>query len=899
MEPRHDLQSQCSASCSCGDRYEDDEGEITSPRFPENYANNLNCSYLIVVPQGSRLELSFDSENFELESHDTCKYDNLTLYEGNSTSSPVLGGPWCGTIAPGNYSVASSALVMFRTDWSSTGKGFRLRYRISHCGGNLTAERGTFSLQSTMVDRESGTSRCTWHIYAPEGRVVELRLLLEPDQRPSHGTDCADAFVASHVSVLDGDSETASPIAVFCGLHGGPDTFKSTGRAMTVVLVVNPMYMTGSGFRASYRTTLGEKQGCGGTLLQASGVLAPPSRDSSGSYPGGPLNCLWTLVARSGYGLELNITALSLGNETLPCNSASANMLEVWDSLDEHREPLMRLCGQRRPEAPLRSAGNTLLVRFVTDAEGEGPGFGAAFRELPPLCGGSVNVSGDSWQTLESPGFPNPSPANVRCLWVLRAQERVPVSEPVQVFDSDEAFRDLTIRLKEMYLPCEDGAYLALITTMKTLESLGFPNPAPANVRCLWVLRAQERVPVSEPVQVFDSDEAFRDLTIRLKEMYLPCEDGAYLALITTMKYFPSAPVRLCGHSVPQEWLKPHASASRVQLLLDTGRRGGQAKLKLEYGSMADANLTYSQRSGVIHNVDYPSWTTITHPTVLTISPVNTTATSAIALYFVHFHVGNPVNSSCPDVFMQVRDGGSSSRVLAHVCGDINPSPVFSTGNQLSVVVKNTASPHAMGGWAVRFLMVYYTSPEGAPAGCGGNVTANEGALSSPGYPSTFAQRRTCVWFVTGRARAALQLSFAAFAFNSTAANCESNYLEVYNGHQDTADAKITRLCGQDMPATLQSSGSQLLVKMVTNDQNSGVGFYARFKVQNDGINRAHRSIVCCGATKAIISVWYDGSIVMVIGTTKARGLSISSSRNLAAKLTRRFVVTQACSAGR
>ncbi|XP_037517650.1 cubilin [Rhipicephalus sanguineus] len=750
---------------ACGDRYEEDEGEITSPRFPENYANNLNCSYLIVVPQGSHLELSFDSDNFELENHDTCKYDNLTLYAGNSTSSPVLGGPWCGVDAPGNYSVASSVLVMFRTDWSSSGKGFRLRYRISHCGGNLTAERGTFSLLPTMVDSDSGTSRCIWHIYAPEGRAVELRLQLGPDQHATHGTDCADAFVASHVRVLDGDSDLAPPIAVFCGRHGGPDTFKSTGRTMTVVLVVNQMYLVGTGFRASYRSTLGEKQGCGGTFRQESGALAPPSRDSSGSYPGGPLNCLWTIIARSGYGLELNVTALNLGSGTLPCNAASANMLEVWDSLDEHQEPLMRLCGQRPPEAPLRSAGNTLLVRFVTKAKGEGPGFAAAFKELPPLCGGSVNVSGDSWQTLQSPGY---------------------------------------------------------------------PNAAPANVRCLWVLRAQEPVIPSGAVQVFDTDDAFRDVTIRLKEMRLPCEDGAYLALITTQKYLQLPPVRLCGQSVPQEWLKPHASASRVQLLLDTGRRGGQAKLKLEYGSMADANLTYTQPSGVVHNVDYPGWTTITHPTMLTIAPVNATATSAIALYFVHFNVGNPVNGSCPIVFMQVRDGGASSRVLAHVCGDINPTPVFSTGSQLSVVVKNTATSHAMGGWAVRFFMVYYSSPAGAPAGCGGNVTANEGALSSPGYPTTFAQHQTCAWFVTGRARATLQLSFVAFAFNSTAADCDSNYLEVYNGHRDTPDAKITRLCGQDMPATLQSSGSQLLVKMTTNEKNTGVGFYARFKVQHD-----------------------------------------------------------------
>ncbi|XP_077483788.1 cubilin-like [Amblyomma americanum] len=757
-------------SKGCGDWYEDDEGVITSPRFPENYADNLNCSYLIVVPEGSHVELNFDQGNFELENDDSCKYDNLTIYEGNSTSSPVLGGPWCGTTgAPGNYSVASSVLLMFRTDSSSAGKGFRLWYRISRCGGNLTAESGTFSLLSSVAEA-GGQSRCTWRIHVAEGRAVELRLALAAEQHAVHYADCADAFVASHVQVLDGDSEDAPPIALFCGRHGGPDTFKSTGNSMAVVLAVNTMYLVGGGFRAFYRSTLCVNQGCGGTLRTESGTLAPPSRDSSGSYPGGPLNCLWTLVSRSGYGLELNVTALSLGSGTLPCTAGSTDFLEVWDSLDEQQEPLMRLCGQRPPEAPLRSAGNTLLVHLVTKATGGGPGFAAAFRELPPLCGGSVNVSGDAWQTLESPGFPKAAPANVRCLWVLRAQ-----------------------------------------------ESVG---------------RSQGRL--------LDGEGAFRDVTIRLKEMSLPCEDGAYLALITDQMYLQQPPVRLCGHSVPQEWLKPHASASRVQLLLDTGRRGGQAKLKLEYGAMQDANLTYSQPSGVIHNVDYPGWTTIDdYPTVLTIATVNTSSTSALALYFVRFNVGDTLNNSCQNAYMQVRDGGATSRVLAHVCGDVNPSPVFSTGNRLSVIVKNASAGRVIGAWSVRYIMVYFTSPEGAPAGCGGNVTASEGALSSPGFPATFAQRRTCTWFVTGRARATLQLSFVAFAFNSSAAACEANYLEVYDGHRDSPDAKITRLCGQDMPATLQSTGSQLMVRMVTNEKNAGVGFYARFKVQDED-QRAH-----------------------------------------------------------
>ena len=43
----------------CGQtEYQEDEGEITSPGYPGNYGNNLNCIYNIRVPAGTDVEVT-------------------------------------------------------------------------------------------------------------------------------------------------------------------------------------------------------------------------------------------------------------------------------------------------------------------------------------------------------------------------------------------------------------------------------------------------------------------------------------------------------------------------------------------------------------------------------------------------------------------------------------------------------------------------------------------------------------------------------------------------------------------------------------------------------------------------------------------------------------------------
>ena len=60
----------CVGIPGCGGLLTSNTGQFSSPQHPETYANNLDCEWLIRVPQGDRIELDFLS--FDVERPRTC-----------------------------------------------------------------------------------------------------------------------------------------------------------------------------------------------------------------------------------------------------------------------------------------------------------------------------------------------------------------------------------------------------------------------------------------------------------------------------------------------------------------------------------------------------------------------------------------------------------------------------------------------------------------------------------------------------------------------------------------------------------------------------------------------------------------------------------------------------------
>ena len=108
------------SECACSGN-----GVITSPGFPQNYANNLDLTWLIQVPPGQLIEIVFVS--FETE-NSVFNYDSLSLYDGDSNTAPKIGEYSGSSIPPSFISSTNAAFIHFQSDGSVTRPGFKLEY---------------------------------------------------------------------------------------------------------------------------------------------------------------------------------------------------------------------------------------------------------------------------------------------------------------------------------------------------------------------------------------------------------------------------------------------------------------------------------------------------------------------------------------------------------------------------------------------------------------------------------------------------------------------------------------------------------------------------------------------------------------------------------------------------
>lgn len=119
------LQSQ---GFKCGGILSASAGNISSPNFPGLYPYNIDCSWLIVVAEGSSILLTF--HHFELEYHNSCAYDYIKIYNGVPEDEGNLLGTFCGDVCPPQFTSSWNVMsIIFHSDRHVASKGFSVGYR--------------------------------------------------------------------------------------------------------------------------------------------------------------------------------------------------------------------------------------------------------------------------------------------------------------------------------------------------------------------------------------------------------------------------------------------------------------------------------------------------------------------------------------------------------------------------------------------------------------------------------------------------------------------------------------------------------------------------------------------------------------------------------------------------
>lgn len=140
----------------------DPSGSIRSPNFPESYPSRKSCVWHFTATEGHRVRLVcccndnqvwsclltliyfprvvvyvilnevfhiFQRfEEFELEPHQQCAYDNIEIFDGEDKNAMTL-GKFCGSRIPSPLTTSSNEMFMeFYSDASVQRRGFRATY---------------------------------------------------------------------------------------------------------------------------------------------------------------------------------------------------------------------------------------------------------------------------------------------------------------------------------------------------------------------------------------------------------------------------------------------------------------------------------------------------------------------------------------------------------------------------------------------------------------------------------------------------------------------------------------------------------------------------------------------------------------------------------------------------
>nr|KAG5698141.1 hypothetical protein BaRGS_001736 [Batillaria attramentaria] len=117
----------------CGDRsLTGTGGMISSPNFPNDYDNYLDCEWLITVDPGYVVQVN--SPVYSFEQSPDCMYDSIQIINGDTLWSARIVAPFCGsnddpvqgddTVIKVVNSLTNQMLIKFVTNWNVTSTGF-------------------------------------------------------------------------------------------------------------------------------------------------------------------------------------------------------------------------------------------------------------------------------------------------------------------------------------------------------------------------------------------------------------------------------------------------------------------------------------------------------------------------------------------------------------------------------------------------------------------------------------------------------------------------------------------------------------------------------------------------------------------------------------------------------
>ncbi|XP_076233982.1 tolloid-like protein 1 tolkin [Calliopsis andreniformis] len=668
-----------------------------------------------------------------------------------------------------------------------------LLYKCHKCGRTFQENSGSFGSpthpnSSPPPDGE----RCEWRITATHGERIVLNIT-------SLDIFKSNFCRSDYLEIRDGYWQKSNVLGRFCGSGKIHEPVVSTGSRMLVTYVTSSRQSGHRGFTATYEAV------CGGDVeLEGTGHLESPN------YPEeyqSSKECIWKLSVPQNYQVALKFQSFEIENH----DNCVYDYVEVRDGHNPDSPLIGVYCGYKIPP-DIKSTGNKLLVKFVSDGSVQKAGFSATFmkefdecvltehgcehdcintlggfecscklgyelhsdgKHCEDACGG---VFEDSNGTITSPSFPVTYPGNKDCVWEIVAPPEYRITLNFTHFDLEGN----NARQQE----CE-------YDSVEVSSKLGDDMLRKHGIYC-----------GSRPPPLITSDGNSLRVTFRSDNSI---QKTGFAAVFFTDMDECASNNGGCQHECRNTIGSYQCSCHNGFTLHENGHDCKEGGCKYEIAAPV----------GTITSPNYPDhypglkdcvWHFVTKPG------------HRIKLVFKVFEMES--HQECAYDHIAIYDGDSpDSHVLGKFCGNKEPHPILATGNQMYMVFKSDSSVQRKG-----FLATHSTA-------CGGHLIATDEVKhlyshAKYGYHN-YDHRTDCDWAIEAPPGKNVHLTFLMFQLESES-ECNYDFVEIYSG-LDTSGPLYGRYCGHSNATDFISINEALLVRFRTDDTVSNKGFVALF----------------------------------------------------------------------
>lgn len=373
-----------------------------------------------------------------------------------------------------------------------------------------------------------------------------------------------------------------------------------------------------------------------------------------------------------------------------------------------------------------------------------------------------------------------------------------------------------TLRYEEVTFDC-GGTIIFNGENSTVITSPNFPNIPHPHIECVWTVI----VPSGELVRV-DFIERF-DVTNSkdCDQEYVEVRDGGTTSGNVIGKF--------CGKMPPTQYSSSNMIRIKYYTDIPVPMNGFKANITL-----AKCGGFYRSSRGSIQSSNYPGLGAYDKNAICDYRIIGSTG-AALNLTFVDLNLPDARNCSTTDhieIYSIVQgprnSNDSTTDLIGTYCGDGNPRDSILTSSEVLVRFVTMNMNNRYRG----FRLTYTSSMEK----CGGEVSADSGYITSPGYPNGRPFRQYCEWRITVPKGRRVKAEILDFDFSDTSQTQRRGQtsrvivpqsLTFYNDF--TYISRIKRVWQNESSEAVYSSDNRMLLSLWLRSNTGHRGFRLRY----------------------------------------------------------------------